>query len=90
VSSKTEADLLWSINKGLPLKTQKRYDSLLQKRCAETLTETEYAELLDLTEQKEALQGERLKSMIELAKLRNITLSELADQLEFKADLYVV
>ena len=81
--------MLLSINKGLPVKQQKRYDDLLGKRCAETLTESEYAELLVLTEEKEALQEERLKSMIELAKLRGITLSELAAQLELKADLYV-
>jgi len=89
-TSKTEADLLMAINKGLPVKLQKRYDVLLKKRCDETLTGAEYTEILELTDKKEALQEERLQSMIELAKLRNVSLSELAEQLELNADLYVV
>lgn len=89
VTSKKESDLLLEINSGLPAKLQKTYNKLLEKRIAETLTEAEHTELLKLTEQKEAIQENRLKNMVELAKLRNTTLPELAEQLEIKADLYV-
>src|SRR5437016_4000460 len=48
-----EADLLLKINEGLPPKVQQRYNRLIAKRRAETLTPDEYNELLILTKQSE-------------------------------------
>ena len=90
VNSKQESELLLLINKDLPLKNRKRYTILLTKRQNETLTNEEYEELLELTEKKEGLQEERLKNMIALSKIRDITLSKLVEQLELKPDLYAV
>ena len=85
-----ESELLQTINKGLSLKNQKLYNVLFKKRCAEILTEQEHTEFLKLTEKKEALQEKRLENMLKLAKIRGITLSKLAKQLEIRTDLYVV
>lgn len=89
IKSKSESQLLEEINKGLSYMQEERYNSLLSKRIDELLSEIEYKELLELTTKKEAYQEERLKNMISLAKLKGITLSKLAEQLELKAELYV-
>lgn len=90
INTKQEAELLQLINMGLVEKEQKRYKVLLQKRINENLTKNEYTELLIFTEKIEGLQEKRLENMISLAKIRNISLSKLAKQLELKSDLYVV
>ena len=50
-------------------------------RRAETLTESEHAELLHLTNQVEKYYTERLKYLTELACIRKISLTELLDEL---------
>jgi hypothetical protein len=44
-----EAKLLIKINQHIPADVQNRYDELITRRDAETLTSDEYLELLDLT-----------------------------------------
>ena len=58
-----ETELLLKINQGLPLETQKRFNELVTKRQAETLTSDEHQELLHLTEQIENSDAERVKCL---------------------------
>jgi hypothetical protein len=80
-TSQTEADLLLKINEGLPTSTRQRYAELIARRQAETLTDAEYAELLELTQQVEAYQARRVACLAELAQLRKVPLATLADSL---------
>jgi len=89
ITSKKENELLKTINSSLPATTNRIYENLLTKKQKGVLSDNEYAELLDITEQREALQEEKLRSMIELAKLRNTTLDEIVEQLQLKKELYV-
>lgn len=79
--SKDEADLLLKINQGLPFETQKRFDELVAKRQAESLTPTEHQELISLTGQIEKSDTERIKYMAELARLRGVSITELMKNL---------
>lgn len=76
-----EAVLLQKINQGLPNDLQKRFEELIEQRQAETLTEVEYAELLQLTGQTEQYQADRLKYLSELADLRKVSLADLLNDL---------
>ena len=79
--SKNEAELLRNINRGMPDELQNRYRELIAIRRPETLTESEHAELLHLTNQVEKYDAERLKYLTELACIRKISLTELLDEL---------
>jgi len=82
--SRTEAELLLKINQWFPEETWRRYRELIEKRDDFTLTEAEYAELLDLSYEVEAANVERIKGLIELATLRGVSLDEVMDQLGIK------
>ena len=77
-----EAELLLQINGRLPTDVQRRYDELIVKRDAATLSKAEYAELLQLTKQAEAFDVARVEALSKLAARRGVTLSALMDQLE--------
>lgn len=77
----TEAELLHKINQSIPPELQQRYDGLISKRKAETLTPEEHTELLQLTDRIENLEAQRIVYLTELAQLRQTTLSELMEQL---------
>ncbi len=79
--SKNEAELLRNINRGMPDALQNRYRELIAIRRSETLTESEHAELLHLTNQVEKHEAKRLKYLTELARIRKISLTELLDEL---------
>ncbi len=79
--SEREAELLMKINQGLSLDTAQRRKKLIAKREAETITKKELQELIQITTEVERLNVERIKNLIELASLRNVTLDELIDQL---------
>lgn len=55
---------------------------LLAKRQEESLTESEYQELIVLSDQYEQQNAERMKHIVQLASIRGISLTELMDQLE--------
>ena len=77
-----ERALLSQINKTvLPNNKAERYVSLHLKLEAETLTESEYQEFMDLVAQEEILRNERVKYLIELAQLRAVTLPQLMNSL---------
>ena len=82
--SKDEADLLLKINRSISQDIQQRYQFKIQKRNNETLTEHEYTELLQLTDQFEIHQAQRLDYLAQLAQLRQISLTDLMAQLGIK------
>ena len=53
--STTEADLLEQFNCGLPTDRQTRYNELVEKRLAETLTSAEHQALMQLNQAMEQL-----------------------------------
>lgn len=82
VLPQTEADLLLKINQGLSEPIQQRYAELRAKRQAETLTPEEHAELLQLSDQDEQMNAERVAALATLAQLRQTTLPQLMHDLE--------
>ena len=75
--------LLDKINQTVLDKTKReRYQSLIYRMEMETISDIEHTELLKLVEQEEKIRVKRLKYLIELAQLRNITLPQLMKTLE--------
>jgi len=79
--AQAEAELLVHINSRLPKDVQRRYDELIAKRDAETLSDAEHAELLRLTKQVETFDVARVEALSQLAARRGVTLSALMRQL---------
>lgn len=86
--SAAETELLLKINQGFAPAPQQRYDELLEKRDARTLTPAEYQELLDLTNQAEAFNVERVQALSDLARLRQVSLPEVMRQLGLDTPAY--
>ena len=75
--------LLDKINQTVLDKTKReRYQGLIYTLEMETISDVEHIELLELVEQEEKIRVKRLKYLIELAQLRNITLPQLMKNLE--------
>jgi hypothetical protein len=85
---KKEAELLQQINQGLPPDVQRRYDELAAKRRAETLTPEEHQELLALVDRIEQADAERVRALIELAQLRNVSVTTLMAELGIRRPAY--
>ena len=81
VLSPDETALLVQINQGLPVDIQRRYDALVARRQAGQLSPDEYAELLQLTDQVEQVQAQRIEHLAHLARLRGVPLARLLDDL---------
>lgn len=79
--SRAESELLFKINEGMPPDLQTRYNELIAKRQAETLTPEEYEELLRVTQQVEKLQARRVEYLVELARMRGVSLNTLMENL---------
>lgn len=79
--STTETDLLQQINQGLPPTLRPRYEELNAKLHEETITPAEHGELLQLSDQLEQADAERLRHLIALAQLRQVSIDTLMDQL---------
>jgi predicted transcriptional regulator len=79
--SQDEALLLQEINQGLPAETWQRYHDLVAKRRAETLTPEEHEELMALTNEVEIWNARRVELVSDLARLRNVSLSRMMDEL---------
>jgi hypothetical protein len=58
-----------------------RYVFLQDKMELESLSESEYKELLILVNQEEKIRNKRFQYLLELAQLRNIPLTELMNNL---------
>jgi hypothetical protein len=87
--SEQESVLMMKINQAIPATLQKRYEDLSTKNRAETITPTEHEELLKVIQKVEIKNAERLENLIELSRMRNISLDALMTQLHlhpFKND----
>ena len=82
---KEEALLLEKINKSLPLKQVERFRMLNEKRLNEALITSEYDELMVLLEKTEKLNTNRVKHLSALARLKNVPVRELMEQLDINA-----
>jgi hypothetical protein len=80
-----ETELLAKINRGLPSDLAERYQELVAKRRAETLTAQQHEELLSLSDQVEHLEAERVEALAELAILRGTSLTRLMVDLGLQA-----
>jgi hypothetical protein len=78
---KEEAILLQKINKSLSIDQIERFRALNEKRLDNNISEQEHLELGVLIEKIEKLNVTRLKYLIALAQLSNITVRELMQQL---------
>jgi hypothetical protein len=76
-----EDELLREIHRQLPSDLQPRYDELVAKRRAETLTQEEYEELLRLTDEVETHNTRRVESLVQLSLLRQVTVDQLMKDL---------
>lgn len=82
--SQRETELLRQINQSLPRSSQKRYETLLRKRQSNRLLAVEEREFMTLTKQREQFDVDRLQCLAELAKLREVPLPTLLQQLGIK------
>ena len=77
-----ERQLLHKINRTVLDATQtERYHVLVEKLELGTMTDTEHGEFETLANQEEKLRNQRVKFMIELAQLRELTLSQVMKSL---------
>ena len=87
--SRAESELLLGINEGVPHDVQMRFNELIAKRQAETLTPDEYEELLKLTQEVENSEVRRVENLAELAGLRGTSLTAVMENLGIRAPAYV-
>ncbi len=85
---KHEAELLQKINQGLPIEIRQRYEELNDKLHEETITPEEHQEFLQLVDRLELADAERLRHLIELADIRNVTVDTLMNQLDIRRPAY--
>ncbi len=83
-----ESELLVRINQGVPPDLHRHYQALAEKRDAETLTETEYQELLELSDRIEILAAQRVEALAKLAQLRQVSLLQVMADLGIKPPSY--
>jgi hypothetical protein len=83
-----EAELLQYINQDLQADVRRRFDELHEKLLDETLTPEEQQEFVELSDQIEFADAERLQYLIRLAHLRNVTVDALMDQLGLRRQVY--
>ena len=83
--SSKETELLLAINQALPDEVRSRYTALSKKRQAETLTDEEHQELMELSDRVELLHSERMAALVELSQLRQTSLMALMEEFEIPA-----
>lgn len=79
--SPAQSALLVRMSEGLPAELAERLAALRAKRDEDTITDAENEELTRLGDQAEELHADRLAALVELAKLRGVSLPVLLDQL---------
>lgn len=79
-----EADLIQHINLGLSAEMWDEYYALIDKRQAETLTADEHHRLIEISDQIEALNVDRIQALVQLAALRQQSLENVMDELGIK------
>ena len=83
-----EAKLLFQIHRSLSPEIQSRWNELIEKRDDENLTPSEYEELLQLTEDVEGLNVQRLEALAQLAIDRGVDLRTVMHQLNIPEPSY--
>ena len=83
-----ETALLLVINQGISGDMQRRFDELVAKSQAETITPDELHELIQITNLIEQRDAARLAALDQLARLRRTTLAELMDTLGIMPPAY--
>ena len=83
--SAAESRLLATINRGFPERWWRRYEELIAKRAAETLTDAEHRELLRLTQRAETQEAKRVAALLKLARLRGQPLTHVLKDLGIPA-----
>lgn len=86
--SPSEEKLLEIIHRSLPCDLQVRWDELIGKRDNHCLTASEYDDLLQLTDQVEGLNVERIEALSALAQLRGLDLRSMMRTLNLKEPSY--
>lgn len=84
VLSQKETEILKKVNRPVPGEINSRYNNLKEKRDQHRLSAEEHQEIIELTTYLEQHNVERLQALIELAKIRNISLTDLIESLELK------
>ncbi|MBD2112005.1 MULTISPECIES: hypothetical protein [Cyanophyceae] len=79
-----ETDLIQHINLGLSGEMWDEYYALIDKRQAESLTADEHHRLIEISDQIEALNVERIQALVQLAALRQQSLENVMDDLGIK------
>ncbi|MEM6319477.1 MAG: hypothetical protein AAF960_17530 [Bacteroidota bacterium] len=83
---KVESNLIQQIRSVYPSKLNERYQALRIKLDSEPLSEKEQAELIELTNQFELLDAQRLRYLLQLSQLRSQPLNVVLK--EFSPDSY--
>jgi hypothetical protein len=79
-----ETRLLKQINRTLPSEIEERHSALQEKVHEESITPTEYAELMALIPIVEQADVERLEALLALSEIRQVSLPDLMEQLGIK------
>ena len=77
-----ELELLQKINQALPEEIQQKYNDLSAKMRSQSITPEEHQDLLKLIDVVEQADSDRLQHLMQLSQLRNISLTELMQQLQ--------
>jgi len=76
-----ESELLARINQGMPQELRARRSLLQRKREDGSISDADYDELTALSDRAELLHAERVAALVELARLRGVSLPALMDHL---------
>ncbi len=80
-----QQELLRLINQTvLPKEKREQYWELAEKLELDSISEKEHQIFLQLTEEEELLRNERVKMLLELSQLKNISLAQLMDEMGLK------
>ncbi len=87
-SNKEEEDLLKKIRLGLSEDFWVEYKRLVEKRQAEAIDDEELACLIEMTREVERTNARRMEYLAALARLRNVSLPRVMEQLGIKPESY--
>lgn len=86
--SRTESELLQKINQPIATIVRERFNLLNEKLQEGTISPEEHQEFLQLVEQIELADAERVKQLIELSRLRRVSLDVLMQDLGIHPPAY--
>lgn len=77
----SEMELLERINLGIPASLWREYHELVGKRDVESVSTSEQSRLIEISDQIERANAQRLRTLAALARLRGTTIAALMKQL---------